>query len=503
VNGSLRNDNNATRGLTRDQDNTGVVPLTTGWNRVLFKVHNFTGGFQGTVSLRNNTNVNLNASINSYDLGGGYYSHSVGYEQDAWYPQIALTSVYGVSGPINGTAFFGNNTTITASGTSNGQGPVPYWRTMQYQWGHGLDDADSDYADVSGAPTSASWSHTTIGVTGHRRFHFFAVSQSGRTSFQNSGRTGGSVFQDAGNYARYYDVYVDNLAPESPDLIGAAAGDTSTVNLQWIIPLDQGVNIGPGDNESLGAAGNQDGQNWYRVGDVGVQLYRNGSVVASWGTGTSFSDAGLIANTSYTYAIEARDNNSGLRGPWHNSTGQRDTNVVWTLSVPPTALSINASPANGAVGSNITWTAASGFGPGVVEYYRYAWDRSPMHTFTDSETRWSIGAISTVPDVTGTWYLHVKGYNGADIGNGTFDYAINVSPAEPLQISSINASSGLVTLSWNAVSGMVYRVQYTPDLSANGWSNLVPDVQATNSTATASDDTTGAAQRFYRVMQLP
>jgi hypothetical protein len=131
VNGVLKNDTNAVRGLTRDQDNTGAVSLAAGWSRILFKVHNFTSGFQGTVSLRNGGNVNLNEpSVNYYDLGG-YHSYGVGYEQDAWYPQIVVNNVFGVSNPTNGQSFYGNNTTVTMNGTALGQGPVPYWRTMQ------------------------------------------------------------------------------------------------------------------------------------------------------------------------------------------------------------------------------------------------------------------------------------------------------------------------------------------------------------------------------------
>ena len=60
VNGALKNSTNASRGLTRDQDNTGAVSLPVGWSRLLFKVHNFTSGFNGTVSLRNGGNSSLN-----------------------------------------------------------------------------------------------------------------------------------------------------------------------------------------------------------------------------------------------------------------------------------------------------------------------------------------------------------------------------------------------------------------------------------------------------------
>ncbi len=504
VNGVLRNDTNATRSLTRDQDHTAAITLPAGWSRVLFKVHNFTSSFQGTVSLRNGTNANLNApSINAYDFGG-YYSYGLGYEQDAWYPQISVASFYGASSPANGSALYGSNTTVNASGASNGQGPVPYWRTMQYQWGNGLGNDDTDYADVSGTPTSSSWSHSEPSLSGHRRFYFFAVSQSGRTSFQNSGLTGGSLFQDAGNYGRYYDVYVDNLPPLDPGPPAVTLVTTTQINLQWNIPLDQGVNVAPGATESAGAAGNLESQNWYRVGSVGVQVSRNGTVVSPWGTGTALNDTGLVANTAYTYTIQAQDNNSNTRGNWHNLT-DLDTNVVWTLSVAPGLASVAPDQTNTIVGSNVTWTAVGGFGAGKVQYYRYAWDQSPAYAFNDSEPQWTSGNIATVPTSAGTWYLHVKGYNGADVGNGTYDYPINATqpaPTEP-QIVSIITTGGVVNLVWTSVSGSVYRVQYTPDLGSDGWSNVVPDVPATNSTATTVDDPAGASQRFYRVMLLP
>jgi hypothetical protein len=70
------------------------------------------------------------------------------------------------------------------------------------------------------------------------------------------------------------------------------------------------------------------------------------------------------------------------------------------------------------------WTATSGFGPGGVQYYRYAWDQSASHVWTGSEPIWSNGILSTVPDAAGTWYLHVQGYNGEDAANGTYDYSI-------------------------------------------------------------------------------
>jgi phosphotransferase system IIA component len=82
----------------------------------------------------------------------------------------------------------------------------------------------------------------------------------------------------------------------------------------------------------------------------------------------------------------------------------------------------------------------NGFGAGQVQYYRYAWDKSATHTWTDSETQWSSGTLVTLPTSAGTWYLHIKGYNGANVGNGTSDYSVTVN-AKALTPAGIGASN--------------------------------------------------------------
>jgi hypothetical protein len=510
VNGALVNDNNATRSLTRDKDTTAAVSLPVGWSRLLFKVHSISGGFQGTVSLRNGSNANLNEpSVNYSDLGG-YYSYGLGYEQDGWYPQVVVNSIYGTSSPTNGQFCYGSNTTVTADGVSSGQGPVPYWRTMQYQWGDGLGNADSNYADVSGSPTATAWSHSTTCVTGHRRFHFFAVSQSGRTSFQNSGSSGGSLFQDAGNYARCYDVFVDNVPPLNPSFASAASSSPSRIDLEWAIPLDQGVNVPPASTETAGYGGNQDGQNWYLAGNVGVQLYRDGAVLSAWGLGTALSDNALTPNMPHTYLLAARDNNIGLRGNWHNSTALQGASNVWTLSVPPDCGSIVSSPPNLQAGSNVTWSAVSGFGAGSVQYYRYAWDTASSHTWADTEPQWSAGSLTTVPTAAGTWYLHVKGYNGADIGNDSFDYAVTATSISAC--SQTNAIVGIAdnhdgtfTLTFAGTAQSQYYVVAASDMTdpvswlpVFGSTNSAGDI---NGVWTCTVTNTGV-QQFYRSVAL-
>lgn len=135
-------------------------------------------------------------------------------------------------------------------------------------------------------------------------------------------------------------------------------------------------------------------------------------------TATSWTETGLTANTSYTRKVRAW--NGTLNGPWSNPT------TAWTLSVAPTAGTITCSAAPYCLGEDIEWTATTGFGPGSVAYYRYAWNQNETYTFTGEEEQWSGGTLVVQPNAHGDWWLHVQGFNGADVANGTYKYKVTV-----------------------------------------------------------------------------
>lgn len=68
-------------------------------------------------------------------------------------------------------------------------------------------------------------------------------------------------------------------------------------------------------------------------------------------------------------------------------------------------------------------------------------------------------------------------------------------------IADISVSSDVVTISWTAVAGQTYRVQYKDNIEDAGWTDLAPDVTASGGTASTTDTTT--SQRFYRIALLP
>lgn len=158
----------------------------------------------------------------------------------------------------------------------------------------------------------------------------------------------------------------------------------------------------------------------YRVRDSGG-VDKSGLLPADSAQWTE--STGLVANTQYSRRIHAI-NDCGESDP---SDGQ----TAWTLSVPPEAGSITPSNSSPEINDEIVWTAVGGFGAGSVQYYRYAWDQSPTHDWTGAETQWASGTISTTLTASGTWYLHVQGYNASNIPNGTYDYEIGIGTTIP------------------------------------------------------------------------
>jgi hypothetical protein len=66
-------------------------------------------------------------------------------------------------------------------------------------------------------------------------------------------------------------------------------------------------------------------------------------------------------------------------------------------------------------------------------------------------------------------------------------------------IQSVALTNANAVLTWSAIPGAGYRVQFKNDLSDTSWTDLVPDVTAGGPAASLTD-TPGAPQRFYRVL---
>lgn len=93
--------------------------------------------------------------------------------------------------------------------------------------------------------------------------------------------------------------------------------------------------------------------------------------------------------------------------------------------------------------------------------------------------------------------LYGTTYLGGSADNGTLFRLTLPAPAAPV-FQSISNSAEATSLTWSALWGAQYQLQYNNNLNSTAWANIGPIRTTTNSSLTASD-TTATAQRFYRV----
>jgi hypothetical protein len=92
--------------------------------------------------------------------------------------------------------------------------------------------------------------------------------------------------------------------------------------------------------------------------------------------------------------------------------------------------------------------------------------------------------------------------NGSPNLGATNSFVVVVTAPEavsPTTIQSIAITNGVAFLTFTSVSNHVYRLQFKPDLSATSWTDVAPDITATNSTASCTNLCGPAEQRFFRI----
>jgi uncharacterized repeat protein (TIGR03803 family) len=87
---------------------------------------------------------------------------------------------------------------------------------------------------------------------------------------------------------------------------------------------------------------------------------------------------------------------------------------------------------------------------------------------------------------------------GGAHGDGAIFRLSLVSPPRPV-FQSVTKAGGTITLTWSALAGQTYQLQFKTNLNQTSWNNLGSVIIATNSTATALDSIGPDPQRFYRV----
>jgi hypothetical protein len=87
--------------------------------------------------------------------------------------------------------------------------------------------------------------------------------------------------------------------------------------------------------------------------------------------------------------------------------------------------------------------------------------------------------------------------------SNAFTVVVNATVVAPPVIQLVTVSNGVVTITWSAVSGRNYRLQYQDGAPGTNWYDGLPATQATGSTASGTNVPGSAMPRFYRVYLMP
>ncbi len=209
-------------------------------------------------------------------------------------------------------------------------------------------------------------------------------------------------------------------------------------------------------------------------------------------------ETGLSANTQYTRHAHAYNGAGDSSG---SSTASK-----YTLSATPNVTS-DKTASTWYNTTDVIFTNAAGFGAAGVQYYRYVFDQNATHTWTDTETQWSASTLSRTASANGSWYLHVKAFNGEDVANGTATYGPfyydGTDPTDPSGLVLTAASVSQIDLSWtgstdsggSSLTG--YKVDRAPD--SGGSPGTFAEIATPATNLYNSTSLTSNAKYWYRV----
>lgn len=133
----------------------------------------------------------------------------------------------------------------------------------------------------------------------------------------------------------------DLQAPSTPVNMQAEAVSSSQINLSWDAAAD---------NRAV----------------VGYTIYRNGSPLVDLG-GTTYADAGLAADTAYTYEVTAYDATGNESDRSNSVTAQTSSSQTFGLKAFPGAEGFGAYATGGRGGRVIKVTSLAADGPGTLQ----------------------------------------------------------------------------------------------------------------------------------------
>jgi chitodextrinase len=270
-----------------------------------------------------------------------------------------------------------------------------------------------------------------------------------------------SAYDPAGNVsaqsAAVSATTLDTTPPSVPAGLTATPASTSQINLSWNASTDPDSPV------------------------AGYRIYRNNTQVGS-GTGTSYSDTGLTANTTYSYTVSAYD-------PAGNVSAQSAAVSATTLDTTPPSVptGLTATPVSTSQ-INLSWTASSDPDSPVAGYRIY---RNNTQVGTATGTTYSDTGLAA----NTSYFYTVSAYDPA--GNisaqsaavSATTLADTTPPSVPTGLTATPVSTSQINLSWTASTD--------PDSPVAGYRIYRNNTQVGTATGTTYSDTSLAANTSY------
>ena len=151
--------------------------------------------------------------------------------------------------------------------------------------------------------------------------------------------------------------------------------------------------------------------------------------------------------------------------------------MVFDPDLPPNPISFTllVSPAGATIDTNgvISWTASTNDIGTALGFETEAADYNP----------WAVN--NNVLTTTNSFLVYVA-----------------APPWWNLRISSISVTNGVALIKWDATIGQAYRLEFKESLLQTNWTELVPDVLATQGTMVYTNQAP-ESHGFYRLRLLP
>jgi len=258
-------------------------------------------------------------------------------------------------------------------------GAVGSWTLLDSRSGPGLQEGDEVKATIAGSTITIYINDVAIFSVTDTTY----ASGSPGIGFYLQGGTA-ALAGDYGftSFAATSNVPADTQSPSVPAGLSAAAVSQTQVNLSWQPSTDN-------------------------VATTGYQILRNGVQVAT-SASTAFSDTGLAAATTYSYAVVAVDAAGNISAP---SSGVSATTLAPPDTTPPSVPANLTASAQSSAAITLTWSASTD-NVAVVGYRIY---RDGTQVGTTASTAYSDTALAASTSYT----YQIAAYDAANNASTT------------------------------------------------------------------------------------